>query len=465
MMKGQEATPMRRTRLLALSSLAMLVVAAGCGGGSSSPSSSSGPAGTIDKTPVTIVLWDMWSGREAQPFKDALKRFQVKYPWITIKEEVQPNPPNDTFDPNLVNAINGGNPPDVAMPFGPDYVGQWCAGGLWQDLAPYMKADGMSINDFAPAAITYTNVSGKQCALPSLTDAYGLYYNKDMFAKAGIAGPPKTMDELMADAKRLTVRNPDGTIKVAGFVPLNQWEELGPGDLANAWDSKWFDSSGKPQLAEDPGWASAFMWQRQLIDWYGYDNIIKFFAANTNNEFNPSNAFENGKVAMMFDGEWRTAFIKDDKHPPLNYATAPFPAASDHPEMYGPARVGGTIVGIPKGAKHPAQAWLLVKFLASDTTYLVQMANSVGNVPTTPASQASPDLTLPPQFDTFLHVWANPKSAFAPPTTPSGNGYANHLDNFEDAWQSGKISDADLHSQLAQLDQQIANDLAQGAGP
>ena len=79
---------MRRMRLLALSSLAVLVVAAGCGGGSSSPSSSGGPAGTIDKTPVTIVLWDMWSGREAQPFKDALKRFQVKYPWITIKEEV-----------------------------------------------------------------------------------------------------------------------------------------------------------------------------------------------------------------------------------------------------------------------------------------------------------------------------------------------------------------------------------------
>ena len=51
--------------------------------------------------------------------------------------------------------------------------------------------------------------------------------------------------------------------------------------------------------------------------------------------------------------------------------------------MYGPARVGGTIVGIPKGAKHPDQAWLLVKFLASDTNYLVQMANSVGNVPTT----------------------------------------------------------------------------------
>ncbi|HEV8450725.1 MAG TPA: hypothetical protein VGQ45_04780, partial [Gaiellales bacterium] len=91
---------MRRTRLLALSSLAMLVVAAGCGGGSSS-SSSSGPAGTIDKTPVTITMWDLWSGEEGKPFNDALKGFTKKYPWITVKQIVQPNTPNDTFDPNL----------------------------------------------------------------------------------------------------------------------------------------------------------------------------------------------------------------------------------------------------------------------------------------------------------------------------------------------------------------------------
>ncbi len=51
------------------------------------------------------------------------------------------------------------------------------------------------------------------------------------------------MTELMADAKKLTVFNPDGTIKVAGFVPLNQWEELSPDDLANAWGAKWFDSA------------------------------------------------------------------------------------------------------------------------------------------------------------------------------------------------------------------------------
>ena len=91
----------------------------------------------------------------------------------------------------------------------------------------------------------------------------------------------------------------------------------------------------------------------------------------------------------MFDGEWRTAFIKRGA-PNLNYGTAPFPAADDHPDLYGAARVGGTIVGIPKGSKHPDQAWLLVKYLASDTDYLVHMANAVGNVPTTTASARRP---------------------------------------------------------------------------
>jgi multiple sugar transport system substrate-binding protein len=452
---------MRRIRLLTLGALVALLTAAGCGGGSSNSSSGPKPSSQIDKTPVTLTMWHLWSGEEGQPFQHALQGFKDKYPWITIKQEVQPNTDDDTFDPNLLKAINGGDAPDVAMPFGPDYVGQYCSSGLWEDLSPYMKADGMSVNDFAPAAITYTNYGGNQCALPSLTDSYGLYYNKDILAKAGIS-PPKTMDELMEDAKKLTVRNPDGTIKVAGFVPLNNWEELSINDLANAWGAKWFDSNNQPLLSKDPAWASAFRWQKQLIDWYGYDNITKFYAANNNNEFNAKNAFENGKVAMTFDGEWRTAFIKRD-NPKFNYDTVPFPA--DNQDYYGSSRVGGTIVGIPKGAKHPDQAWLLVKYLASDTEYLVEMANAAGNVPTTPESANSPDLKVPPQFDVFMQAWEHPKSAFAPPLQASGGGYYNLISDFDDKWSAGKISDADLESELQKLDQNIANQLSQGSAP
>ncbi len=325
-----------------------------------------------------------------------------------------------------------------------------------------MKRDHIDISDFAHAALSYTNFDGKQCALPSLTDAYGLYYNTDLFAKAGITSPPKTMTELMDDAKKLTVRNPDGSIKVAGFVPLNEWEELGPSDLGRAWGAQWFDTNGDPQLSTDPGWTSALEWQKELIDWYGYDNIEKFFATYTNAEFNANNAFQTGQVAMTFDGEWRTAFIARG-NPKLNYDTVPFPVADDHPELYGSGRVGGTVVGIPKGAAHPDEAWLLVKYLATDTNYLVTIANDAGNVPTTPESAASPNLTLPPQFQTFIKVWANPTSDFQPPLLPQGAGYGDLADKFMSEWQAGKISD--LHAALVKLDSDIANQLQQGEVP
>ena len=68
-------------------------------------------------------------------------------------------------------------------------------------------------------------------------------------------------------------------------------------------------------------------WDKNLVDWYGYDKLTRF-EAGAGEEFSASNAFETGKVAMMLDGEYRTAFIEDE-HPELNYGTAPFPVADD----------------------------------------------------------------------------------------------------------------------------------------
>ena len=71
----------------------------------------------------------------------------------------------------------------------------------------------------------YTEFNGTRCAMPMLADVYGLYYNKDLLAQAGITAPPKTASELDRDAKKLTLRNPDGSIKVAGFIPRSGFYE------------------------------------------------------------------------------------------------------------------------------------------------------------------------------------------------------------------------------------------------
>jgi len=439
--------------------LAALLLAAGCGGGGSS--SSPAASGSSAQQPVTLTLWHPWTNPEKQVFETAVKGVHEKYPWITLKVIGFPN--SDTFDQQLIKAINAGNGPDVAVSFSPEYVGQYAANDLWQDLGPYLKQDAVPADAFAPATFTYCAFQGKQVALPVLTDAYGLYYNTDMLKKAGLNGPPKTMSQLMDYAKKLTVKNPDGSIKVAGFVPLVYWEQLDPSDLSRAWGGQWFDAQGQPQLATQPAWSNALTWQKQLVDFYGYDAITKFFATYTGSEFDANNAFQNGKVAMLFDGEWRTAFIKRYS-PKLNYGTAPFPAADDYPQAYGTGRVGGTIVGIPVTTKHSQDAWLVAKYLATDTQFLVQLANGLGNVPTTQAAADSPDLTImTPQFKTFLSVWNNPASSYSPPLTASGGGYASLLDQFDEKWVAGKVSD--LQSGLQTVDKQVSDQLALGQAP
>ena len=98
-------------------------------------------------------------------------------------------------------------------------------------------------------------------------------------------------------------------------------------------------------------WTKWLNWQKTLIDWYGYNNLVKC-QAGLGDEFSASNAFENGKLAMNLDGEWRVAFIAAE-HPKLHYGTAPMPVDDAKPTLYGSGYINGTIIGIPKNGKQP----------------------------------------------------------------------------------------------------------------
>ena len=139
--------------------------------------------------------------------------------------------------------------------------------------------------------------------------------------------------------------------------------------------AKWTDSKGNSTLSKDPQWAKFLKWQKSLVDYYGYKQLVKFHAGAAD-EFSASNAFEIGHLAMAMDGEWRVAFIAAE-HPSLNYATAPMPVDDAHPELYGAGYVNGTIIGIPKGVKHKDQAWDLVKYLTTNSHALALFSNGI----------------------------------------------------------------------------------------
>jgi multiple sugar transport system substrate-binding protein len=226
-----------------------------------------------------------------------------------------------------------------------------------------------------------------------------------------------------------------------------------------AWGGHWLTADGKSDTAADPAFAAALTWQKNLVDAIGADKLKAFKTAMAP-EQSAQNAFESGTLAMMVDGEWRTAFIKGDQST-IDYGTAPMPAADDHPELYGSGYVGGNVIGIPKGSKHPAAAWKLLKFLSTDTGALVSLANDVGNVPTTLPALDSPALTLTadPHFKTFLDVYKNPYTSTTP-ASADGGAYVTNFEPFAEKWQDGGVSD--LKTGLAQLDKQ--NDAALSLG-
>src|SRR6266498_3608687 len=384
-----------RRRLIALAALALLAA-----------------ANTANHAPLTLTVWSNFTSREYKVTTDALNMITKKYPWLTVKHV------GGKEDAPIERAISGGNPPDVAISFTPDNAAKYCQTGAWQDLNPYLQADKIDKSAVWPSGVSsYTSFDNKQCALPMLTDAQGLYYNVDLLKKHGFSQPPKTVSQLTDMAKKLTEYNSDGSIKVAGFVPLfgfYQTQQM-PNILAHAFGAKWYDESLKPTISSDPNWAKMLQWQKSLVDAIGYSKLQKFAASlgGSDSEFSAQNGLETGKIAMMIDGEWRNAFIAGDKSK-VNYATAPFPVDDAQADLYGAQQVGGTIAGIPKGVKHAAESWLLLKFM---TTF------------------------------------KNSKSTFKP-ITPIGIADVDMFLTFATKWQAGKVSD--LNAGLAGLDSQIS---------
>jgi multiple sugar transport system substrate-binding protein len=416
---------------------------------------SSARAGSDSATKTKLTVWVGWSARELKEFKSVVAEYQAKHPELQIKVVGSIN------DTKITNAIRSGNAPDVVSSFTSSMVGVYCGTGAWINLQPFLSKDHVSLSQFPKTSLYYTQFKGKRCALPLLADSYGLYYNKTLFRKAGIKSPPKTFSELTADAKKLTQRS-GGKIKVIGYDPFWGFYSGNFTDMTNyapLFGAKYYNAKGKAALASSFAWSKLLRWQKNLIDWYGYTNVVRF-QSGLGDEFSASNAFEIGKIAMIMDGEWRVAFIHAE-HPTLNYGTAPMPVDDAHKNLYGAGAVNGTIIGIPKGGHNVDQAWELVRYLTTNDHALAKFSNGIRNVPSTRSSGHSKELKPDPRFATFVRIFNNPHSATAP-ITAAGSAWNTLVGRFTVKWQAGKVKN--LHQGLKTLDKQVDKVNAQAGG-
>jgi multiple sugar transport system substrate-binding protein len=289
-----------------------------------------------------------------------------------------------------------------------------------------------------------------------LADAYGLYYNKDAFAAAGIDGPPKTLSEFEADAIKLTKSDGDSYSQL-GFMPDYHGYETTIAHYAAQWNPTYFDDQGKSNAANDPALTQMYEWQKHMVDVLGGYDKLERYRSTFGDEWGSKHPFMTGQVAMQLDGEWRAGMI-DDAGVDFDYGVAPFPVPDDQADTYGKGYLSGTIIGIASTSDKQNAAWEFVKYMTTDTDAVVNFANGIHNVPSTMDALESPNLDVTPAFKTFIDIAENPNSSTTP-ASPNGGAYQQTLQDVGYDYESGHITD--LHAALQQADQQIDADIAQ----
>lgn len=390
--------------------------------------STGAPQNVAKKAPThlsgSVSLWHHYSDREAQVVKSVVAGFEKKYP------DVKVNIVAGQADDKITQAMAASGRVDVLITNVNNTLGTVCKSMV--DLAPYMKRDAVSTSQFQGQFASATAVAGRRCSLPLTSDVEGLYYNRAMLKAAGYTQPPKTLEQLESMALKLTKYNADGSIKSLGFDPLVGFYENTSGGYAAAGDATWM-AAGKSTTSKDPAWQQLLTWQKGFVDRIGYQKL-KTFTAKLGDEWSANNAFQTGQLAMELDGEWRTAFIASQT-PHLDYGTAPFPTLASATDAYGGGLSSAANIGVSQKSKNAELAWALAKYVATDTTAAVQLANGLGNVPTLKAAADSPSLKYPAQFKVFLTIAANPNLATVP-VTPIGQTLGQTMDDFWEQYQS-----------------------------
>ncbi|MCD7439985.1 ABC transporter substrate-binding protein [Streptomyces lincolnensis] len=436
----------RKVALVA--SVSAVLLATACTGQSSSGAEDDASAET------TVTFWHAWSApAETKAVKALVAGFEKAHPNIHVN--VVGNMTDDKINQALRSG--GAKAPDVISSFTTNNVGKFCSSGALVDLNPFFEKAGIDPEKTFPKAMNeYTQFEGDRCSVPLLGDAYGLYYNKTAFEKAGITSPPKTWSEFEADAEKLTI--PDGdSYKQLGFMPNYHGWETTTEHYLGQFSPTYFDKDGKSTVAGDPAVSAAFTVQKKLVDQLGGYQRLEKYRTTLGDEWGPKHPFHTGQVAMQLDGEWRLGMALDAK-PEFEIGVAPLPVPDDQADQYGKGYITGTIAGIAATSKKQNAAWELVKYMTTDTDAVIGFSNAIHNVPSTLAALKSPKLKYDPRFKTFLDIAANPNSTTSPASV-NGGVYLATIQEFGYDYESGKAKD--LKAGLAAAAKQIDTDIAQ----
>ncbi|MDR5752876.1 MULTISPECIES: extracellular solute-binding protein [unclassified Caballeronia] len=257
--------------------------------------------------------------------------------------------------------------PDVVTWHNGERMAYYAKRGLFEDLTnDWNKNDWNSMYASTKEASSY---NGKQYAAPTVYYSWGMFYRKDLFQKAGIAGEPKTWPEFLDACKKL---------KAAGIAPVavagrDAWTLAGWFDYldlrinGNAFHQKLM--SGEVPYT-DPRVKKVYTTWKELID----DKV--FIDNSLSYDLDSVQPFLfQGKAAMMLMGTFIAAGFPQNIKPEMGYFQFPIiddkvPTAEDGPVES---------MHIPTKAKNKADAHTFLAYMETPEIG-AQLAKGLGSL-------------------------------------------------------------------------------------
>lgn len=293
---------------------------------------------------IVLHQWDWHSQpHTSKAMDDLIKAFTEKYPHIRIERTYYSF--GDIRQQLLVGSI-AGNSPDIIIIDNPDHQAMAVAGVL-ADITDYIQEWGQA-DQFFEGPLSSTIWEGRHYGLPQNSNTLALFYNKEMFAAAGIGKAPETWEELYEVAKKLT------TPEVRGLhVCANMTEEGAFQMLPFLWQAGAdLDSLDSPEAIK------FFTYIQKMVQ----EGIISLDCLNMKQN-DIALQFCSGAAAMMINGPWNIPTVRDNATFEWGLALLPY----DQKRASG---LGGENWAIGAQTEHLEEAVAFILFASEYNNYL-----------------------------------------------------------------------------------------------
>lgn len=325
----------KKLAALCVLSLALVTIFTGCSKSKDNTDNTKG-----EKAKIRFASWDVAEDVDRQ--QALVDKFNAAHEDIEVTLEAY----GRDFDTKISAGMGSGDAPDVMY--------MWNYPAYFEGLEPldgYIEKEGESYkSNFYETLWNYNAINDQIYGIPIGFTTHALFYNKDIFAEAGVAEPTAdwTWEDLKAAAKTITEKT-----SAVGFT-----FQMKP----DPYDFEMYLWSNGTAFCDKDGKLDGNLNSEKSQEVFQMFQEMEKEGYALASEKSGTDEFRSGAVAMYVYGSWAISSLKEDN---LNYGVATIPAFANAGKD-SVSILSSSGISMSKDSKNKDAAWEFIKFWTNE---------------------------------------------------------------------------------------------------